>query len=113
MMTTLPQPGQFSFSSFLFSFRMSHAQSPSSPAGSKAALLGANPISGHHEPAAWAQPAASGVAASLPASLAGRLASLQTIGTQLLTRFKSLTTTEKVLGGLLLVSVVRHFTRSH
>lgn len=91
---------------------MSHAQSPNSPAGSKAALLGADPASGHHEPAARTQPAASGVAASLPAAVAGLPASLQATGTQLLTRFKSLTTTEKVLGGLLLVSIVRHFTRS-
>lgn len=85
---------------------MSHAQSPSSPVGSKAALLGAEPASGHHEPAA------SGDAASPSALLAGLPASLQATGTQLLTRFKGLTTTEKVLGGLLLVSVVRHFTRS-
>ena len=91
---------------------MSHAQSPSSPAGSKAALLGAGPASGHYESTTRAQPAASGITASLPASLAGLPASLQAIGTQLLTRFKSLTTTEKVLGGLLLVSVIRHFTRS-
>ncbi len=91
---------------------MSHAQSPSSPPGSKAALLGADPANGHHEPAARSQPAAAGVAVSLPASLAGLPASLQATDTQLLTRFRSLSTTEKVLVGLLLVSIVRHFTRS-
>ncbi|OGX90974.1 hypothetical protein BEN49_05700 [Hymenobacter coccineus] len=44
--------------------------------------------------------------------MTGVPASLQQTGTQLLARFKALTTTEKVLSGLLLVFVVRHFTRA-